>query len=152
MKSKDRYDKKATTIKFGVGDFVVIKNGVKKKGKSKKLKPKFTGPFRLIEKVSEVNFRVKNRGEKRGTVIHVNRMKKFDERKVPWEMEESIQLEESSPTPIVSPKNRQWPLKAVESQDGKTLKVRRRKVVEKCSGKFKGSCRKLKEHSLSKNT
>ena len=83
-KSKDRYDQKATNIKFDVGDLVMIKNGVKRAGKAKKLQPKFTGPFKLVEKLSEVTFRVKNRGDKKGTVIHVNRMKKFFERNVHW--------------------------------------------------------------------
>ena len=90
--------------KFEVGDFVMIKNEVRKKDKAKEFKPKFTGPFRPIEKLPKLDFRAKNRGDKKGTVIHVNRRKKFFEQKAHWETEESTQPREPIPTPRSLPK------------------------------------------------
>ena len=80
---KERYDQKAKETTLKVGDEVYLKVGVTQKGKNKKLLPKYSGPFKLIEKTSPVNFRIDNSKNKRmNDIIHVNRMKKKEQRKV----------------------------------------------------------------------
>jgi len=77
IKAKLQYDRKAKEITFKVGDKVLIYDETLRRGRSKKLESLWTGPYKIIEKHSAVNYTVK-KGRK--TVrVHINRLKPFIE-------------------------------------------------------------------------
>lgn len=48
--NKTYYDRKSKTTCFEIGDKVYLTNEQKKIGKSKKLTPNYSGPYKIIEK------------------------------------------------------------------------------------------------------
>lgn len=78
---KKNYDQKHKNINFYPGQKVLIQFDFNEQNKSKKLANKYRGPFEIIEKISEVNYRVKLilKGKETIDVIHVQRMKPFYE-------------------------------------------------------------------------
>jgi len=77
IKAKLQYDKKAKEITFKVGDKVLVYDETLRRGRSKKLESLWTGPYKITEKHSKVNYTIK-KGRKT-TRIHVNRLKPFIE-------------------------------------------------------------------------
>jgi len=67
-KTKDR--------KFNVGDIVMVTNP-KRSGPMRKYQPYWVGPYRIVQKISEVTVKVKPIYNKRqkGAVIHIDRLK-----------------------------------------------------------------------------
>ena len=59
---------------FKPGDLIFMHSPVLKKGVTKKLHKPWLGPFKVLEKINEVNYRVEFKNGKT-QVIHVNRMK-----------------------------------------------------------------------------
>jgi len=82
---KKQYDLKHKNINFNPGKKVLIKFDFHEPNKSKKLAYKYRGPFTIIEKLTDVNYRVELilRGKKEIDVIHVQRMKPFYETDIP---------------------------------------------------------------------
>ena len=78
-KYKIRYDKIHKVVTFKEGEFVMVFWPIPKKGMSKKLLPKWEGPFKIIKQLSSVNYRVEQEG--RSLVVHVQRLIPY----VPWE-------------------------------------------------------------------
>ena len=76
-KMKRNFDKKARPVNFEVGDLVYLKTPKVKPGLSKKLQKLWSGPFKLIEKSSPVNFYIRDVENLKKTKgpIHVNRFK-----------------------------------------------------------------------------
>lgn len=71
--AKTYYDKNTKIKNFKVGDSVWLKNEAVRRGRSAKLSPKWLGPYKVIERIGDVNYRIKmGRGEH---VIHANRLK-----------------------------------------------------------------------------
>jgi len=77
IKAKLQYDKNTKEISFKVGDKVLVFDETLRRGRSKKLESLWTGPYKIIEKHSKVNYTIK-KGRKT-TRIHVNRLKPFIE-------------------------------------------------------------------------
>ena len=76
VRQKDYYDKKVHGRPFAVGDFVWLHSVVIPKGKSKKLHHSWTGPYRVLTKLSDSDYRVKKlTGNKRVQVVHFNSLK-----------------------------------------------------------------------------
>ena len=71
--NKRYYDRTAKERTFKVGD-VNLFNPARKPGQSKKFWKKWSGPFKVIAKVSKLNYRVVNPQGKEFSV-HVNRLK-----------------------------------------------------------------------------
>jgi len=70
-KDKDIYDKYHRDGEFEVGDRVKIFIPIRKVGKSEKLLLQWFGPYRIIKKLSEVNYEVKQKkGKKNGYSAH----------------------------------------------------------------------------------
>lgn len=81
LKNKKFYDEKRSDVQLEVGDLVAIKNNILQKGKSKKLIPRFKGPFKVMKKLNDVNYQVVNlKGKFKTDVVHIERMKKFHPR------------------------------------------------------------------------
>lgn len=78
QKMKTHYDKRAKDPDFIVGEKVWIFTPKTYKGLSKKLLHNFHGPYRIVEKLSPVNYRVRTCNNKPvSTIVHANRMKHF---------------------------------------------------------------------------
>ena len=77
---KDYYDKKAKYRQFTVGDLVYKSNDGEKsrklrKGESRKFLLPWKGPYEIVQKLSEVNVKIKNLENGHVEIIHVNRLK-----------------------------------------------------------------------------
>lgn len=82
---KKQYDLKHKSINFDPGQKVLVKFDFHEPNQTKKLAYKYRGPFTIIEKLTDVNYRVELilRGKKEIDVIHVQRMKPFYETDIP---------------------------------------------------------------------
>ncbi|XP_015125510.1 uncharacterized protein LOC107047270, partial [Diachasma alloeum] len=58
-KSKIQYNKDADEVEFCIGDKVLLKNDVLRRGRSKKLSQPWIGPYEVVEKNSEVNYTIR---------------------------------------------------------------------------------------------
>lgn len=87
-KTKERYDKKHREVSFKVGDKIKLRTPLRQVGKSDKLQPKYFGPYEVLEKISPVNYVVKNIHGKRKIVdkVHVSRMFPYFEKWSPDEV------------------------------------------------------------------
>jgi hypothetical protein len=66
VKQKIQYNRRTSKVRLEVGDFVWLNNPSKKIGLSPKLMTFWEEvPYEIIEKISEVTYRVKNLGNKR---------------------------------------------------------------------------------------
>ncbi|GJZ23289.1 putative reverse transcriptase domain-containing protein [Tanacetum coccineum] len=77
-------DKRRKPLEFSVGDYVLLKvlpwKGVVRFGKKEKLAPRFIGPFKIIEKVGHVVYRLDLPEELNGVhdTFHVSNLKKLN--------------------------------------------------------------------------
>ena len=78
---KKQYDINHKNINFNPEQKVLIKFDFNEKDKSKKLANKYRGPFTIIEKISDVNYKVELTLKRKKTIdtIHVQRIKPFCE-------------------------------------------------------------------------
>ena len=75
-KQKRQYDHKTKEPRFQEGESVWYYCRVKRKGKSPKLQNHWHGPYRVIEKVSDILFRIQLRGTRKTLVVHSDKLKK----------------------------------------------------------------------------
>jgi len=62
---------------FKIGDKILLQDETLRQGRSKKLDAQWTGPYRIVEKISDVNYKIQM---KRKTIcVHANRLKSFVE-------------------------------------------------------------------------
>jgi hypothetical protein len=73
-KSKEHYDKTSGEVKLQVGDKVLLFDETVHRGRSRKLRAQWIGPYTITE-IDKVNATLK-RGPK-STKVHVNRLKHF---------------------------------------------------------------------------
>ena len=67
---------KCKYVNYEIGQLVFLTNDKAKRGPYSKFAPKWIGPYRIIDKISDVNFKIKpiyGRGKEQ--VVHVNRLK-----------------------------------------------------------------------------
>ncbi|KAK6190392.1 hypothetical protein SNE40_002273 [Patella caerulea] len=74
---KRMYDATAGGQSFAQGDAVWIRNNSKKRGLCRKLLPKWCGPFVIIEKPSDLLYRVKDRPNSPSKVVHHDKMRRY---------------------------------------------------------------------------
>ncbi|VDI02507.1 Hypothetical predicted protein [Mytilus galloprovincialis] len=79
LKSKTYYDKSTKIPNFKVGDHVLLKQEKVQIGKKKKLEPKWTGPFSILENRHDLIYKLLNLKTLRPvkSFIHANRLKAF---------------------------------------------------------------------------
>jgi len=70
--NRQYYDRKAKKRSFKVNDLVYLFNPALKRGECSKFKFLWSGPFKILAKLSDLNYRIANRQGKEFTV-HVNR-------------------------------------------------------------------------------
>ena len=78
---KTAYDKRLKIAKFQPGDLVYRSNLLLKKGQCRKLESPWTGPFLVMEQLSDVTYKV--RGRKRNFVLHHDNLRPCSDRVVP---------------------------------------------------------------------
>ena len=86
---KEYYDRRAKIGTFEIGDRVLKDVRVVKKGHSKKFTPKYYGPFRVIEVLSDRTVRILADGKSKSELIHVNRLKPLHFTEI-WKDEPSV--------------------------------------------------------------
>jgi transposase InsO family protein len=75
---KERYDLKTAPVPFTIGQRVWVFTPKTRKGLSKKLLHRWHGPYRIVEKLSPVNFRLRTAANRLVSVpVHANRMKPY---------------------------------------------------------------------------
>ncbi len=75
---KDYYDQKAKMPTFEIGQRVWVYTPKTKKGLSKKLLHNWFGPYRIVEQLSPVHFRLRTDTNQKVTfAVHAIRMKPF---------------------------------------------------------------------------
>ena len=76
-RQKENYDVKASTNKYQVGDFVWYLSEARKGQQSVKLQMTYEGPCVIVQKLSELDFRLQLDGEGRRRVVHFNKLKPY---------------------------------------------------------------------------
>ena len=71
------YDLKQFQNNYKVGDKGLLFMPAVKKGKNKKLSSKWTGPYRIVEVLSAVVFRIRLNNQVKDKVVHHNKLKTF---------------------------------------------------------------------------
>ncbi|CAH1716191.1 unnamed protein product [Aphis gossypii] len=79
---KKYHDKSHKIISFNPGNLVLIKFPFSEIGKSPKLGPKYRGPFKILEKINDLNYKVELILDNKVTedIIHVRRLKPYHSR------------------------------------------------------------------------
>ena len=72
---KIQYDKRVKQLKFNVGDKVLLNMRTPMKGVSKKLIPRFIGPFRILKLNDNDTVVIQQHAGKQTQLVHVNRIK-----------------------------------------------------------------------------
>ena len=76
-KSKIYYDRKVHIVEFNVGDLVSLLSGKK----PKKLQAPYTGPYRIIQKMKNNNFKIMSVANNSIDTVNSKRLKHFHEQK-----------------------------------------------------------------------
>jgi hypothetical protein len=79
---KRNHDKQVVSFKlYDPGDLVLLTNEAGALKRSKKLLPKFVGPFKVVERLNELNYRISFLdNDKLTKTVHYNRLKKYNQR------------------------------------------------------------------------
>ena len=72
---KVAYDLKVHGQSFSDGDMVWLHQTLRKKGKSPKLMVKWTGPWRIVRKITDVTYLITRTNHKTTQIVHFNRLK-----------------------------------------------------------------------------
>jgi hypothetical protein len=82
-KAKLRHDRDVVVAKFEVGDFVWVHDTTTKKGKCKKLSAKYMeSPFRIVERIDDATYKVKQMGKKKTFMLNKCRLKRCYRREI----------------------------------------------------------------------
>ncbi|EFX64357.1 hypothetical protein DAPPUDRAFT_118259 [Daphnia pulex] len=102
QKVKERVDRsRRVTQELRVGELVLVKRNLTKKGKTKKFLPKFVGPYQVVKKVCETTYLVEDLPARRKQTkrfnAHVCQIRHFHAREdVEWEQGDDSEKEEES--------------------------------------------------------
>ena len=77
VRSEELYNKRVHGREFQVGELVWLNNPVVPRGRSRKLHCPWTGPFKVIKKISPVVYRLQDKrpGSRKRVVVHFDRLK-----------------------------------------------------------------------------
>jgi hypothetical protein len=105
-RQKKYYDQLVRHSKaINVGDLVLIRNFVLTVGNNKAFEAKFLGPFRVIRKIGDILFEICKVEGKVNMVVHVNRIKKFNERNnVNQAISDNVSVPDNGPVRNISMK------------------------------------------------
>ena len=75
IKNKIAYDRNAKQNVFTQGELVKLRVEGVRQGRSKHLQPQFLGPYIIMEKINEYNYKIKM--GRKNDVVHVDRLVKY---------------------------------------------------------------------------
>ena len=76
MKRKEHYDRRIHGKPYQDGDIVWLYSSVVTPGQSRMLHHPWTGPYKVVERIAESDYRIKGlRGRKRTLIVHFDRLK-----------------------------------------------------------------------------
>jgi hypothetical protein len=85
---KKQYDRQVKAETYQVGDAVWLREFPRRKGVSQSLMRHFSGPWMIVAKLSQVNFKIQRKNGGRTQVVHSDRLKRyFGELEDPWAIE-----------------------------------------------------------------
>lgn len=76
-RQKRRYDLTCSSINYKVGEAVLLNDPRKYKGRSKKFQMKWTGPYTVIQVMSNVLYQIQEGPKSVPKIVHVNRLKPY---------------------------------------------------------------------------
>ena len=74
-RSKQYYDRRAKEPDFKVGQLVYLRVPVKGKGLGRKFRPRYSGPWRLVEQLTPVTWTLRKLYGHKSTTVHADRLK-----------------------------------------------------------------------------
>ena len=77
-KQRHMYDRNTTSRTFKIGEWVWLQGTLKKRGFAPKLMLKWIGPYLVINKLSDVVYRIQQSKKAKPKVVHLNRLKKYN--------------------------------------------------------------------------
>ena len=89
QRRKEKYDRTHYPVEFEIGSLVLLHSKVRRQDLSLKLTYHYQGPYRVLEKVSPVNYRIRHVEKNTETIVHVQRLISFHERNEQEEVEEA---------------------------------------------------------------
>lgn len=92
---KLRFDEKHYHVEFKKGDIIKSFSPVRKVGRSEKFLPKYFGPYKIVEKMSECNYKIL-KDKNKTDIIHVSRILPYNEPWTPKPTEEEKEEEDSN--------------------------------------------------------
>ena len=150
-KQKTRYDRRRRSVNFAVGDLVLIYRPIRKKGRSTKFLHRYFGPYKIVRRVSDLNYIVEPlRGrQKKQDCVHVSHLK-------PFRHDASSVSESAKPPSVIreaGKKTRQREGKVWKETPKKTPTARRKNIrssreVKKCDPGEAASGERHGEHCL----
>ena len=84
QKQKRLYDRKISQYSYSVNDAVWLRVYVKPRGLSKKLQLRWEGPFKIIQKISDLVFKIQKNKKSSCKIVHFNRLKPFTGKLSSW--------------------------------------------------------------------
>ena len=83
-RQKRDYDTRLSTQVYQEGDLVLCLNKAKTKGKSKKIDPNiWEGPFQIIQRISDLLYKVQLGRKSKTKIIHHDRLKPYTGNRIP---------------------------------------------------------------------
>jgi len=77
VKNKEIYDRKLNVKDFSVGEQVFLLCEGARQGRSKAFGPRWLGPYVVLEKIGDVNFKIKKSREE--VIVHGDKLKAYHE-------------------------------------------------------------------------
>ena len=84
QKQKRLYDRKISQYTYSKDDAVWLRVYVKPRGLSKKLQLRWEGPFKIIQKISQLVFKIQKNKKASCKIVHFNRLKPYTGRLSLW--------------------------------------------------------------------
>lgn len=80
---KTRYDIKANSDGFNIGDKVWLFNPQRRKGRSPKLQRSWEGPYTIVTKLNDIVYRIQRGPTAKKKIVNISRLCRYQEDKVP---------------------------------------------------------------------
>lgn len=84
QKQKRLYDRKINVYQYRKGDAVWLRLYVKPKGLSKKLQLRWEGPFKVIDRISDLTWKIQKNKRSNFKIVHFNRLKPYTGKLNAW--------------------------------------------------------------------
>jgi transposase InsO family protein len=122
---KYQYDKRSNLQKFNVGDKVYMTTVVVQPQQSRKFTPKWQGPYRITQKISDLLYEVNTGKVGKEQIVHVNRLKPCYESQLWKEIAEKTNVGSVDPNELPIPVVPMIPTTTTQCEDNSTRQQRR---------------------------